>query len=435
MVNFKQSWDLEDSLLFEKDDLFERKQFWEGLSNLIINSQNESLVLSVNAPWWEWKTHFLKMWRNYLRDSKELNVIYFNSFKNDYIEDPFIALLWEILNYYKSEKTTYDNIKTKWKNVLKWILPLAWKIWARILLWWDIKWVDDELEKLIEWDFVDYIWQTLDEYNEKEETLKIFKNTLEEIIKSKWQLVFIIDDLDRCRPDFALRLLERIKHFFDIKGLYFVLGLDKEQLEHFIRKIYWDINVSVYLQKFIDFETLLPKNFDERENNHGKYIKNLIKSYEWFFLEKMDKHQLDYIETIFIELAISRNISLRETEKLINYLVIFFKSLTSKNHLYLPVITSVIIFTKLFDIKFYNKLKLWKLEKNELIQLLNLQNLRETYKEYILNEVDFIFDIDLDQDKLKQFSRLNSYGVHSNNYNWRQNILKIHFKILESYNI
>ena len=47
-------------------------------------------------------------------------------------------------------------------------------------------------------------------------------------------MVFIIDELDRCRPDFAIRLIERIKHFFDISKIVFVLVIDKTQFSKVI---------------------------------------------------------------------------------------------------------------------------------------------------------------------------------------------------------
>ncbi|MEL6422075.1 MAG: P-loop NTPase fold protein, partial [Pseudomonadota bacterium] len=65
-------------------------------------------------------------------------------------------------------------------------------------------------------------------------------------------LVFIIDDLDRCRPPFALEIIETIKHFFAVDGLHFVLGVDLEQLENSIQAAYGtSMNGRRYLEKFI----------------------------------------------------------------------------------------------------------------------------------------------------------------------------------------
>lgn len=228
MVKINQWLELDNKIKFDDEtDVLKRKTFWDSLLNLITNSENESLVISINAEWWEWKTDFLKRWKNYLNDEKNINTIYFNSFKNDFIEDPFIPLLWEILNILW-EKTFTKWIYEKWINILKWIWPLVWKVWARWLMKWDNEQVNDDLEKLIEWDIIKEIWNKLEKYLEKDKEIEDFKETLEKNIEEKWQLIFIIDELDRCRPDFSLRLLERIKHFFDIKWLYFILWINKK---------------------------------------------------------------------------------------------------------------------------------------------------------------------------------------------------------------
>lgn len=83
-VLLKQSKNSDDTITF-KDDLFNRKSFWESLANLILNSWNESLTISIDANWGEWKSTFLKMWKNYLLTEKNttekpLNVVYFDSF-------------------------------------------------------------------------------------------------------------------------------------------------------------------------------------------------------------------------------------------------------------------------------------------------------------------------------------------------------------------
>lgn len=146
MVKINQCLELDNKINFDDEtDILKRKTFWDSLLNLITNSENESLVISINAEWWEWKTDFLKRWKNYLNDEKNINTIYFNSFKNDFIEDPFIPLLWEILNILW-EKTFTEWIYEKWINILKWIWLLVWKVWARWLMKWDNEQVNDDLE-------------------------------------------------------------------------------------------------------------------------------------------------------------------------------------------------------------------------------------------------------------------------------------------------
>jgi predicted KAP-like P-loop ATPase len=75
-----------------KHDALGRKQFGIALMNLITKT-NDGLVISLDAPWGEGKTTFVKMWRGLLKESQIRN-IYFDAFANDYVDDAFIAVLW-----------------------------------------------------------------------------------------------------------------------------------------------------------------------------------------------------------------------------------------------------------------------------------------------------------------------------------------------------
>ena len=71
-------------------------------------------------------------------------------------------------------------------------------------------------------------------------------------------LVFIIDELDRCKPSFALEILEKIKHFFSVPGVSFVLVCSMEQLVTAVRYSYGNIDAHTYLEKFYHIRLLFP---------------------------------------------------------------------------------------------------------------------------------------------------------------------------------
>ena len=436
MVLLKRVGDIKWNATFENDDVLNRKAFWISLNSLIENSQNSSLVISINAEWWEGKSHFLDMWKNYLESDEcgNKNVIYFNAFKNDFIEDPFIPLLWEIINEFREEKGILD----KWTNLVKNVLPMLGKIVWRVTLGGDIESVNDQLETLIEGDIVAQIWKTLSEYSEKENNIKIFKETLESVIEKKGSLIFIIDELDRCRPDFAVRLLERIKHFFDIKWLYFVLWINKEQLEKYITNIYGNIDTCSYLRKFIDIETVLSKNInkDDANDHYKSFIEKCFSDYDELFTSKMEGYMKTYLKELFIDLSRHFNLSLRDIEKCFNYMVLFYKS-TPDRTVVLPLTILFIIFMKVFNINIYKKMKEEWIKKTDFEKVMNLSEIDSIYKEPFNDEIKFIFDQDLDPELIKNYS--NGYFRHSvariKDLSSRNRILKNHFSILESYNI
>jgi hypothetical protein len=100
------------------------------------------------------------------------------------------------------------------------------------------------------------------------------------------KLVVFIDELDRCRPNFAIELLERIKHLFDIPNIIFVLSIDKQQLEASTAAVYGAaINAAEYLRRFIDLEYGIPAA------NSKRYTENLIKRFDLdpVFAERKDQ--------------------------------------------------------------------------------------------------------------------------------------------------
>ena len=99
------------------------------------------------------------------------------------------------------------------------------------------------------------------------------------------QVVIFVDDLDRCRPTYAIDLLERIKHLFNVKNAVFVLSLDKQQLGVSLEAVYGQgINSNEYLRRFIDLEYMLPKT------NSEKFTLNLFQRFGFDEFFKTRKH-------------------------------------------------------------------------------------------------------------------------------------------------
>ena len=113
------------------------------------------------------------------------------------------------------------------------------------------------------------------------------------------RLVIFIDELDRCRPDYAVRLLERIKHYFSNERITFVFSTCEEQLQHTIRHFYGDgFDACRYLERFFDLRIELPEANMERyyasidANASGilnNVSKKIIKDYS-FSLREIEKY-------------------------------------------------------------------------------------------------------------------------------------------------
>ena len=104
----------------------------------------------------------------------------------------------------------------------------------------------------------------IEAYEEQSTSIINFRRTLTDFVTERINtkpLVFFVDELDRCNPHYAVKVLERIKHLFCISNVVFVLSIDKEQLENSIRGYYGSdrIDAGEYLRRFVDVEYILPE--------------------------------------------------------------------------------------------------------------------------------------------------------------------------------
>lgn len=292
--------DFENLKIAWEGDLWGRRRLGEQLTNYVDRLQCGA-VLALDARWGEGKTWFVRHWAKHLTD-KEHNVIYLDAFANDYLDDPFLVIASEIAA--KLDKTADKHLVHKFKKAaavmqqgLLTIAPtliasmISCAITGGIIPFIKVdregikEKIDDAIEKItdnIGEKVTEAIQNKIDSYEEEKQSLIAFKTTLSELAISLDQpLVFIIDELDRCRPDFAIRLIERIKHFFDIKNIVFVLVVHKDNLAQTIKSHYGyiDEGEEKYLDKFIDFIVPLPKISSPvfgAKFHHTKILKNLL---------------------------------------------------------------------------------------------------------------------------------------------------------------
>lgn len=220
-----------------KDDALNRDRDANVLEDLIAG-QEGPLTLCLDGAWGTGKTFFLRRFKAQW-EANGGNSLYFNAWEDDNLEDPLIALvgqLWPLLRP-SGMACLVDDIK-------KCALPLI-KSFALNHVRVDAK------------DVTSPAGNAFDEYGELQASRRQLKECASKIAdhyfdQSRRPLLFIIDELDRCRPSFAVALLERIKHLFPIRHLVFLVGVDREQLKATVRAVYGDIDSENYLHRFFD---------------------------------------------------------------------------------------------------------------------------------------------------------------------------------------
>lgn len=264
-------------LITPKDPL-KRNRYLKNTIFLLENLPNQNLVLNLDGEWGSGKTIFCQQ-LNYLiqeGDVEQKKIIfqeettnisniyktfYFDAWMNDIYPDPLQALLSELLVKFSEDVKFSQETKRK-------IIDLAFPIIKKALFQGISNRVTNasggcinlaELKKaydeLLEESDGSVLIDTIISVDEKRNRIH---NLIKEIRGEK-KLLIIIDELDRCKPSFAVEFLELIKHFFDEENTIFLVATNKRELSHTVRKYYGEsFNGYSYLSRFFDMELTLP---------------------------------------------------------------------------------------------------------------------------------------------------------------------------------
>ncbi|WP_074016568.1 KAP family P-loop NTPase fold protein [Fusobacterium massiliense] len=294
----------------------------------------------INAPWGMGKTLFADAIKEYLSEKyKEINTLYVNSWRMDFYDEPMKALIAEMSegNIIKPEST--EKAKKFLKNCGKIFFG---KILKNFLLK-RFNLNDKDIEEMKSF-FNGLNTSELEDYKNYKKLLEEFKDTLS---KEKSPKIIIIDELDRCRPDYAIQLLEIIKHIFDVKNIIFLFLINREQLESIVSTIYMNSNLSnKYFEKFYDVELNLPKANYEELNEPEFEIVNYFEEYRVDGNNFSENRDL-IIQKIFLDIAFVINrsfskISIRNIKKLLKKFNILKNSLIEEEKKQYILILSLI---------------------------------------------------------------------------------------------
>lgn len=241
------------------DDLMGRKASSDFLTSYMLANPHIK-VLNVNSPWGAGKSFFLKRWAKEL--SQKHICVTFNAWETDYTDEPLVALITCIEEQTSDQRILVEAGKATvgaGTSLIKKATPLIIKGLIK-------RYVGVELDEIIGDSAGEaaegIVEQLIAEQSKTPQHVAEFKKAMTNRIaeaqarENKESPAFIfIDELDRCRPTYAIELLERIKHFFEIENCRFVVASDSSQLAHSIRAIYGErFHSERYLNRFFDAE-------------------------------------------------------------------------------------------------------------------------------------------------------------------------------------
>ena len=334
--NIEEAWD---------GDLWERERLGIQLTNYVDRLQCGA-VLALDARWGEGKTWFVRHWQKHLENENH-NVIYLDAFANDYLDDPFLTIAAEISQAFKGsneiDAEEIEDFNSKTASVLISLASIIPMIAARAGLhmiglgalgeaaqqtYKEGKELYDLASDQITEKVKEKIEEKINNHHIEKETIQDFKNDLAKLAeKLDKPLVFIIDELDRCRPDFAIRLIERIKHFFDIPKIVFLLVINKPQLLQSVKSYYgYDSELNGdYFEKIIDFTVHLSS--EKCEKNY----ENIIKEQLFRIGELANKDEVNEFYFWVLALQLEKKLNPRELVKKLNQYALLRTNETNKN--------------------------------------------------------------------------------------------------------
>ena len=327
--------------------IFGRKEFAVNLKNIFTNTDG-GFVLAIDASWGEGKTSFIHQLIYDLNSSGNLIPIYYDAFSNDFSSDTFLSIgatiSYEVENHFekkglnKTNKTQIEHLKNVTKKTAGELVKLGTNLAVRSLTAGIVD--SSELQKFAGNAFNTATFGTLEldlnkkfeAYENSKTSIQSYIKALESVCSENEKVVFFIDELDRCRPNFAVEVLEKIKHLFLAKNVIFVISYNKSQLSKIISSVYGvDAEDSLkYLEKFIHIEAKLP-SIDSKSQES---------SYKLLFNSFVDEFNIqlpsdEYLRDMFISLCSDKHLKMnsREIERAFSYVSFCFASLPQSDGL------------------------------------------------------------------------------------------------------
>lgn len=335
------------------NDTLSRQEEIENLSTLVLNIDTPN-VLAINSRWGTGKTSFIKMWEAYLL-KKSVPAFYFNAWSTDFVDDPLVAFLGG-MNESLLQRFNTAQLEDKWNKtkavgskIAKRALPAVVKVATAGII--DPNDFAGEAAADV---LHDLSGDAVEAFEKHKSEINEFKKLLIELVAEQAPIVIFIDELDRCRPDYAIALLERVKHLFDVEGLLFVLAVDKTQLSSSLKSIHGsDMDTNGYLKRFIDFE------YSMKAPSVPCFIDGLLKNNsiaDDFLQSRANRpdftHELDYLKNTLEIMAEAYNLSLRDIEKFFTKIILAILSTPSNQPLY-PAVLCYLVVLKEYDYQIY----------------------------------------------------------------------------------
>ena len=395
---------------FNTQDEFKRKPIAENIIRLLTSDIDLSPMV-IDGGWGTGKTEFCqKLIRLMQQQHPDYQHVYIDAFRSDHSGEPLLALLAEIIKACTpegSDEKLIEEHKDRIRRITKaagFLMKTVAKAAVGHVLKQNTDDLAEELQQIMnDGQEADSLAETvtdaaatitshtidatvealLKEQIEAEKNLKTLKACLKEFAEAK-PIILFIDELDRCRPDYAVDMLEVIKHVFEVENVKVVLVTNTKQLRAAINHRYGvEVDAQKYLDKFLKYSFALPEviggiNYLVRKDNLVTiiYFHKLIRSSPMFnqFKDSIyNEYNIDFIS----DMMERNNISLRETERFVHHLEIYLTlrgELNKERRIEYNLLIILGVFIFCFYPSLINDIYKERMDAKDIAQLFNIQS-------------------------------------------------------------
>ena len=353
------------------DDVLDRKEIADRLTS-IVREQDAPFVISIDGRWGTGKTFLLKRWAQDLQNQDPpWQAIYYNAWEDDFAGDPLLSITGQLSEHFGN--TTFADRVRKLGDLIPPLLRFGASAATVATIGVPVPISDlTDRQPSPSGSLADY----LDKRAAKDKLKESLSELATEVREKTGQpLVFVIDELDRCRPTFAIELLERVKHILGVPNIVFVFGINRSELTESLRSVYGDIDAGTYLRRFFDMEFVLPDADPEQ------FCKHLVEKFRLGpFFSEVDQRlrdpyytrELDNIAR-FLPLVLGRlRLALRDMDYCVRLIALAAREALANQGLYAPLLV-LLAATKLRDPDLYRRFVQGDARGAELINHLNEQ--------------------------------------------------------------
>ncbi|MCM1216818.1 MAG: KAP family NTPase [Lachnospiraceae bacterium] len=308
--------------MLEKEDILNRQPFIDEILSIVetLSKEKRGISFAIDGDWGSGKTFVLEQLEKQLEPVQSEDtandryfLFHYNCWQYDYYDEPAVAIISAMLGKaYSINNTKLETIaKASWGTVKNKLIDIGNEfIKNRIGI--DVVETINDFQTEVDKQALDN--SSFDKWFSFKRTIDNTRKTIQEIASEK-TVVLIVDELDRCMPNYSIKVLERLHHIFDgIDNVILIFAIDVSQLQHTVRSIFGnkdDKTVDRYLKKFINFELKL---------SYGDIQNNVLEKYQDYFRLFSNIHFPDdenRVKEIIFNLFKYSKIDIRNQEKMI----------------------------------------------------------------------------------------------------------------------